>query len=78
MPTQMTLKATPHGVPVKLGTDTAQSEGLDQLKNVARLPITYSHVAAMPDVRYGPGAMVGSVIATRAAIIPAALGVDIG
>ena len=38
MPIQMTLKAPPHGVPVKLWTDTAQSEALDQLKNVARLP----------------------------------------
>ena len=78
MPIQMTLKAVPQGVPVKLWTDTAQSEALDQLKNVARLPITYSHVAAMPDVHYGRGATIGSVIATRAAIIPAAVGVDIG
>ena len=78
MPIQMTLKAAPEGVPVKLWTDTAQSEALDQLKNVARLPITYSHVAAMPDVHYGRGATIGSVIATRAAIIPAAVGVDIG
>ena len=78
MPIQMTLKALPHGVPVKLWTDSAESESLDQLKNVARLPITYSHVAAMPDVHYGRGATIGSVIATRAAIIPAAVGVDIG
>ena len=78
MPIQMTLKAAPDGVPVRLWTDTAQSEALDQLKNVASLPITYSHVAAMPDVHYGRGATVGSVIATRGAIIPAAVGVDIG
>ena len=78
MPIQMTLKAAPEGVSVKLWTDTAQGEALDQLKNVARLPVTYSHVAAMPDVHYGRGATVGSVIATRAAIIPAAVGVDIG
>ena len=78
MPIQMTLKAVPQGVPVRLWTDTAQNEALDQLKNVARLPITYSHVAAMPDVHYGRGATIGSVIATRAAIIPAAVGVDIG
>ena len=43
------------------------SEALEQLKNVARLPITHSHVAAMPDVHYGRGATVGSVIATRGA-----------
>ena len=78
MPIQMTLKAAPQGVPVKLWTDTAQSEALEQLKNVARLPLTHSHVVAMPDVHYGRGATVGSVIATRGAIIPAAVGVDIG
>ena len=78
MPIQMTLKAAPQGVPVRLWTDTAESRALDQLKNVARLPITHSHVAAMPDVHYGRGATIGSVIATRAAIIPAAVGVDIG
>ena len=78
MPVQTTLQAPPQGAPVKLWTDTAQSEALDELKNVARLPIIYSHVAVMPDVHYGRGATVGSVIATRAAIIPAAVGVDIG
>ena len=49
-----------------------------QLGNVARLPFIHSHVAAMPDVHYGRGATVGSVIATKNAIIPAAVGVDIG
>jgi tRNA-splicing ligase RtcB (3'-phosphate/5'-hydroxy nucleic acid ligase) len=49
-----------------------------QLENVARLPIVFHHVAAMPDVHWGMGATVGSVIATRQAIIPAAVGVDIG
>ena len=73
-----TLEAPLEGGPLKLWTDTARSEALDQLKNVARLPIAYSHVVAMPDVHYGHGATVGSVIATRAAIIPAAVGVDIG
>ena len=38
MPIQMKLKAAPHGVPVMLWTDTAESQALDQLKNVARLP----------------------------------------
>ena len=78
MPIQMTLGARAQGVAVKLWTDTASSEALEQLENVARLPITYGHVAAMPDVHYGRGATVGSVIATRAAIVPAAVGVDIG
>src|SRR5213075_1963006 len=45
---------------------------------VAQLPIVFGHVAAMPDVHEGIGATVGSVIPTRRAIIPAAVGVDIG
>ena len=49
-----------------------------QLKNIARLPFIYSHVAVMPDVHWGMGATVGSVIATKGAIIPAAVGVDLG
>lgn len=49
-----------------------------QLENVARLPIVFHHIAAMPDVHWGMGATVGSVIPTRGAIIPAAVGVDIG
>uniref|UniRef100_UPI0033421CB1 RtcB family protein n=1 Tax=Prochlorothrix hollandica TaxID=1223 RepID=UPI0033421CB1 len=47
-------------------------------KNVASLPFVYKHVALMPDVHLGKGALVGSVIATQDAIIPAAVGVDIG
>jgi tRNA-splicing ligase RtcB len=49
-----------------------------QLQNVARLPVVFHHVAAMPDVHWGIGATVGSVIPTERAIIPAAVGVDIG
>jgi len=49
-----------------------------QLRNVAALPFIYKWVAAMPDVHWGIGATVGSVIPTRGAIIPAAVGVDIG
>jgi hypothetical protein len=47
-------------------------------RNIALLPFIHSHVAAMPDAHVGIGATVGSVIATRGAIIPAAVGVDIG
>jgi tRNA-splicing ligase RtcB len=47
-------------------------------KNVASLPFVYKHVALMPDVHLGKGALVGSVIATKEAIIPAAVGVDLG
>ncbi|MCA8953706.1 MAG: RtcB family protein [Planctomycetes bacterium] len=68
------------GVPIKAWIDGvhADDNALAQLRNVARLPIVHSHVAAMPDVHWGIGATVGSVIPTRGAIIPAAVGVDIG
>lgn len=49
-----------------------------QLKNVASMPFIYKWVAAMPDAHWGIGATVGSVIATKGAIIPAAVGVDLG
>jgi tRNA-splicing ligase RtcB len=49
-----------------------------QLLNVAQLPFIHKWVAAMPDVHWEIGATVGSVIPTRGAIIPAAVGVDIG
>lgn len=67
-------------VPVKIWTDinTVESAALDQLTNVANLPFVYKHVAVMPDVHVGKGATVGSVIATKNALIPAAVGVDIG
>jgi tRNA-splicing ligase RtcB len=65
-------------VPVKIWTRDIEQEALDQLRNVSRLPIVHGHIAAMPDVHAGIGATVGSVIPTKAAIIPAAVGVDIG
>jgi tRNA-splicing ligase RtcB len=68
------------GVPIKTWTDGVPVEdlALAQLRNVARLPVVSPHVAAMPDVHVGWGATVGSVIPTREAIIPAAVGVDLG
>ena len=68
------------GVPVKAWVKGVpfEMEAQLQLGNIARLPIIHSHVAAMPDVHMGKGATVGSVIATKEAIIPAAVGVDIG
>lgn len=66
------------GVPVRIYTDIVEAQALAQLKNIARLPFIHSHVAAMPDVHLGIGATVGSVIPTKGAIIPAAVGVDIG
>ncbi|GAB6040287.1 RtcB family protein [Endothiovibrio diazotrophicus] len=65
-------------VPVKIYTDEVEASALEQLRNIAKLPFIHSHVAAMPDVHMGIGATIGSVIPTRGAIIPAAVGVDIG
>jgi tRNA-splicing ligase RtcB (3'-phosphate/5'-hydroxy nucleic acid ligase) len=53
-------------------------EEQDMLRNVSRLPCLYKHVALMPDAHLGIGSMVGSVIATKNAVIPATVGVDIG
>ncbi len=66
------------GVPVKIFTDDVDQASIQQLAAVSRLPIVVGHVAAMPDVHLGIGATVGSVIPTRRALIPAAVGVDIG
>jgi tRNA-splicing ligase RtcB (3'-phosphate/5'-hydroxy nucleic acid ligase) len=65
-------------VPVKIFTDDIESSAYDQLCNIAQLPFIHSHIAAMPDVHMGIGATVGSVIPTLGAIVPAAVGVDIG
>ena len=59
------------------GHDLASHE-LTMAKNVASLPFVFKHVSLMPDVHLGKGALVGSVLATKDAIIPAAVGVDIG
>ncbi|MBB1651853.1 MULTISPECIES: RtcB family protein [Delftia] len=68
------------GVPIKMWTRgvPVEDEARKQLENAARLPVVFKHVAAMPDVHLGIGATVGSVIPTIKAIIPAAVGVDIG
>ena len=54
------------------------SEEIKMAKNVAALPFVFKHIALMPDVHLGKGSLVGSVVATQDAIIPAAVGVDIG
>ncbi|WP_020396376.1 RtcB family protein [Thiolinea disciformis] len=76
MPVKLTLEQGK--VPVKIYTDEVDQGSLNQLRNIAQLPFIHSHIAAMPDVHYGIGATVGSVIPTKGAIIPAAVGVDIG
>ncbi len=69
--TGVPIKAWIQGVPI-------EPEAENQLRRVASLPFIHRWVAAMPDVHWGKGATVGSVIATKGAIIPAAVGVDIG
>ncbi|MGC4055928.1 MAG: RtcB family protein [Paludibaculum sp.] len=57
---------------------SSKMQARQQLLNAAQLPFIYKWIAAMPDVHWGIGATVGSVIPTKGAIIPAAVGVDIG
>jgi len=78
--TQHIHEDVPGGVPLKMWTRGVpiEPEAKRQLTNAARLPIVFKHIAAMPDVHFGIGATVGSVIPTIKAIIPAAVGVDIG
>jgi tRNA-splicing ligase RtcB len=68
---RLPIKGWTQGVPVEF-------EARQQLLNLANMPFIHKHVAVMPDVHWGMGATVGSVIATEGAIIPAAVGVDLG
>lgn len=76
MPVQQVI--TDQRIPVKIWTNEVDDRSRQQLANIASMPFVHHHVAAMPDVHLGIGATVGSVIATHKAIIPAAVGVDIG
>lgn len=76
MPVKQVLDG--NATPVKIWTDDIDEGSKAQLANIASLPFIHHHVAAMPDVHLGIGATIGSVIATHQAIIPAAVGVDIG
>lgn len=66
--------------PIKMWTDyvPVEEQALQQIMNISQMPFIHKHIAIMPDVHYGIGATVGSVIPTKGAIIPAAVGVDIG
>nr|WP_250460710.1 RtcB family protein [Microbulbifer sp. GX H0434] len=68
------------GVPIKSWTVGVpfEAEAREQLKNISRMPFIHQWVAAMPDVHLGKGATIGSVVPTLGAVIPAAVGVDIG
>lgn len=61
-----------------LDPETIEPKALEQINNISEMSFIFRHVAVMPDCHLGKGATVGSVIATQGAIIPAAVGVDIG
>ena len=69
-----------NGKPIRMWTEgvPVDNAAREQLRNTARLPFIFHHLAVMPDVHLGKGSTIGSVIPTRGAIIPAAVGVDIG
>lgn len=64
--------------PVKIWTEDIDARALAQLEEMALLPFIHKHIAAMPDVHWGMGATIGSVIPSKGAIVPAAVGVDLG
>ena len=68
------------GKPIKLWTEgvPVEDDARKQLMNTAQMPFIFRHLAVMPDVHLGKGSTIGSVIPTQGAIIPAAVGVDIG
>jgi tRNA-splicing ligase RtcB len=70
----------PNANPIKLWTNgvPVEDDARKQLMNTARMPFIFKHLAVMPDVHLGKGSTIGSVIPTEGAIIPAAVGVDIG
>lgn len=72
------MKVVNKGKPVKIWTNDIDDNALKQLENVSQMPFIHKHVAAMPDAHWGMGATIGSVIPTKGAIIPAAVGVDLG
>jgi tRNA-splicing ligase RtcB len=68
------------GAPIKMWCEgvSVEDDAVAQLTRVAQMPFIYKHVAVMPDVHVGKGATIGSVIPTVGAVIPAAVGVDLG
>lgn len=65
-------------LPIKMWLETIEDEALDQARNLANLPFAFRHIAIMPDSHVGYGMPIGGVMATRGAIVPNAVGVDIG
>lgn len=77
MPHEQLNLSTPTPI-LSWANHSLDSKETQMAKNVASLPFVFKHVALMPDVHLGKGALVGSVIATKEAVMPAAVGVDIG
>lgn len=65
-------------VPIKLWLDNIEQGALEQAKHLANLPFVFKHIAIMPDSHQGYGMPIGGVMATKGAIVPNAVGVDIG
>ena len=74
----MPWKRSTTGQVVFLPWNTIEPAAQQQILNTASMPFVFKHVAVMPDCHYGKGATVGTVLATQGAVIPAAVGVDIG
>ena len=63
---------------MKIWSNDIDDNALEQLRNMSKMPFIHKHIAVMPDVHWGMGATIGSVIPSKGAIIPAAVGVDLG
>src|SRR3954464_14783325 len=74
----MTMQRVNEKTVVFLPWETIEVEAQQQILNTSSMPFVFHHIAVMPDCHYGKGATVGTVLPTRGAIIPAAVGVDIG
>ena len=66
------------GLPIKLWLDDIEDGALEQAKNLAKLPFVFKHIAIMPDAHQGYGMPIGGVMVTKGAVVPNAVGVDIG
>ncbi|HYX35714.1 MAG TPA: RtcB family protein [Oligoflexus sp.] len=82
MPIQQIINTDSSGRPLaavaKVWTHDIDENALDQLRTLGTLPFVFKHVAVMPDVHAGKGSTIGSVLATKGAITPATVGVDLG
>src|SRR5690625_111669 len=65
-------------IPMKLWLDDMEEGALEQARNLANLPFAFRHIAIMPDAHQGYGMPIGGVLAARDAVVPNAVGVDIG